>query len=148
MNLTALKKTLTALVLLNVILCTTLNAQRTEYLATFPGGVVYLPTINSNKVIVRYTFPFVREVTFYPFLDTLTAQRLDTCKREYIALSWAYDALERRYIDSTYLAKEKMDKIVVDNSKLVRKTKRKYGFRGVLWGTAIGIVGGVLAFTR
>lgn len=147
---TALKKLPILLLLLNAILSTTLHAQRNEYIATFPGGIVYLPTINANNVVVRYHNVMVgfKDVTFYAHRDTLSVLQLDTCKREYIALEWTYDALERRYIDSTLAAKEKLDKMVVDNAKLVQKTKRKYGFRGFLWGSAVGIIGGVLAFVR
>lgn len=150
MNSTAFKRLLTVLLLLNAIVPTTLNAQRSDYLSTFPGGVIFLPTINANNVIIRYhnILGGFKEVTFYPFSDTLTAQRLDTCKREYIALAWSYDALERRYIDSTYSAKVKQEQMIADNAKQARKVRRKSWFRGFLWGVPVGIVGGIMMFVR
>lgn len=174
MNLTALKKILIVLLLLNVIAYTTLNAQRSEYLATFSGGVVYLPTINANNVIVRYhnVLGGFKEVTFYAHRDTLSVLQLDTCKREYIALAGAYDALERRYIDSTYstkvrneqmvadnalerrfidstyFAKVRSEQMVADNAKQLRKVKRKHWLNGFLWGVPVGIIGGISMFVR
>jgi len=148
---TALKILLVALLLLNVTAYTQLYGQRNEYLATFPGGVVYLPTVNSNSVVVKYHNIFggvSKEAVFYPRGDTLTVLQLDTCKRDYIALYWAYDALEERYIDSTFAAKVKSEQMVKDNAKELRKTKRKFGFRGFLWGVPVGITLGVLAFVR
>jgi len=146
----AYKKSLMALMLFSVILSTTLSAQRSEYLATFPGGVIYLPTINANNVIIKYhnVFGRIKEAVFYPRTDTLTVLQLDTCKRDYIALYWAYDALEERFIDSTYAAKVKIEQMVADNAKEVRRVKRKSLFKGFLWGVPAGIVGGVLAFVR
>lgn len=151
MNLTALEKMLIVFLLTALSLPTIANAQSdNKYLATFPGGVVFLPTVNANNVIVRYhnVLGGYKDAVFYPRGDTLLIQRLDTCQREYIALSWAYDALERRYIDSTFSAKQKAEQTEEDNKKQVGKTKVKYFFRGGLWGIAGGIVLGVLAFVR
>ena len=141
MNLTALKRLLIILLLLNGTVFTALYCQNVKPIATFPGGIIFLPTVNVNNVVIRYTTPFVREATFYPRGDTLLAQRLDSCKREYIALSWSYDALEQRYIDSTYSAKVKHEQMIADNAKQVRRVRRKSWFRGFLWGG----VGGCLA---
>lgn len=74
--------------------------------------------------------------------------QLDTCKREYIALSWSYDALEQRFIDSTYAAKTKAEQAEKDSAKEVRKAKRKSLFRGFLWGVPMGIVGGIMMFVK
>lgn len=149
MNLTALIRLLTVYILTALSLSTDANAQKEiKQVATFPGGIVYLPTVNENSVIVRYTTPFVKEATFYPRGDTLMAMRLDTCQRSYIALSWAFDALEQRHIDSLVSNKTKQEQMVKDNAKEVKKVKRKSGLRGFLWGGVVGIIGGIVAFTR
>lgn len=112
---------------------------------------MYLPTVNSNNVIVKYHSVLggiSKEATFYPRTDTLTVYQLDTCKREFIALSWAFDALEQRHIDSLVVYQAKIEKLSVDNSKQLRRAKRKSLFRGFLWGVPVGIISGVLAFVR
>lgn len=69
---------------------------------------------------------------------------LDTCKREYIALSRTYEDLKQDYADVVYI--NSMDKIYVQKAheKELKKAKRKKWFNGFLWGNVVGIL--ALAF--
>ena len=69
---------------------------------------------------------------------------LDTCKREYIALSITYEDLKQDYADVVYI--NSMDKIYAQKAheKELKKAKRKKWFNGFLWGNVIGIL--ALAF--
>lgn len=69
---------------------------------------------------------------------------LDTCKREYIALSRTYEDLKQDYADAVYI--NSMDKIYAKQAheKELKKAKRKRWFNGFLWGNVVGIL--ALAF--
>lgn len=65
---------------------------------------------------------------------------LDSCKREYIALSRSYEDLKQDYADVVYI--NSMDKIYAQKAheKQLKKAKRKRWFNGFLWGNVIGIL--------
>lgn len=69
---------------------------------------------------------------------------LDTCKREYIALSRTYEDLKQDYADVVYI--NSMDKMYAQKAheKELKKAKRKRWFNGFLWGNVVGIL--ALAF--
>lgn len=63
---------------------------------------------------------------------------LDTCKREYIALSRTYQDLKDDYTDVVYSFQKSRELQEVIYKKEVKKARRKARVRGFLWGGVVG----------